>query len=148
MLNAMTELAKLAETYHLEGKLYQDTYLGIVYEIMGDSRLRKFLKKNIDLFPSGQDEWNKIQTFLERERKNLQNFIVSEKSMQPILCSDIAYSEKPGNLGKTITLRVVTRKNLAMLLAATRRGQFAKFVVKRTTKPTSRLIVELARLVI
>ena len=49
LLNAMTELKKLAETFSLENRLYQHHGgLGKVVELMGESMNRRFLKKYRD----------------------------------------------------------------------------------------------------
>ena len=93
-MNAMAELSRMAEMYHLENKLYQYSGgLGKVIELMGKSRRGKFLKKNEDLFSTGQEEWNKIVLFLERELKHTQNVVVDIKSREPI-CTAKANSEK------------------------------------------------------
>ena len=99
LINAMAELSRFAEEHHLEPKLYQELGgLGKVRELMGKSRLRKFVKQNTKLSLSYQEEWNKIITFLEWELEYTQNFVVVEKSMQPI-CPTIANSEKTGKFG-------------------------------------------------
>ena len=57
LLNAMTELSRLAEKYGLESKLYQEQGgLGKVQELMGEERYKKFLRRICGLSLSDQDK--------------------------------------------------------------------------------------------
>ena len=65
LLNAMTELSRLAEKYHLEGELYQTLGgYGKICELMGASRYKRFCKKNISRGLSNQEEWDEMAKFL------------------------------------------------------------------------------------
>ena len=73
LLNTMTELSRLAETYNLECKLYHELGgLGRVIELIGTSRYHRIIRKNIDSSLSYREEWDKIAQSLEYELKVVQ----------------------------------------------------------------------------
>ena len=68
LINAMTELSRLAGKYSLEYLLYHpNNGLGKIRELMGSSRHRKFVAKNEDLPLGKREEWDGILKVLHKE---------------------------------------------------------------------------------
>ena len=97
LLNAMTELSRLAEQYHLEGELYHSLGgLGKVQELIGETRLYKLVRKRRGLSLSNQEKWDRIAQSLQDEFLDLQEIIIMDKASQPI-CSvkpEMTYQDK------------------------------------------------------
>ena len=97
LLNAMTELKRLAELYNLESRLYHPLGgLGKVGELMGLTRFNRFLDKHVDIPMGSPEEWDKSAQFLELELKKLRNRVAVHKSHQPLLKGN-GSSEKSDN---------------------------------------------------
>ena len=69
LINGMTDLITLAKYHHLEGKLYHGEGIDIVYNLMGDQRVTKWLTKICDKNLDGEDLWQELIVFLDKELK-------------------------------------------------------------------------------
>ena len=87
LLNAMTELSRLAEKFGLEHKLYQSE-IGVagVYPIIGEARIDRVLRKAHGTSLSEKNMWHKIVEVLKFELDVTQEYIILDKARQPI-CS-------------------------------------------------------------
>ena len=79
LLNAMTDLTKLAEENDLEGELYHGGGVVKILELMGKQRERKFIKSTARARLSNPEKWKKLVTFLENEREEREAFVLNEK---------------------------------------------------------------------
>ena len=61
----MTDLISLAEYHNLEGKLYYGDGLDIIYGLMGDNRVIKWLSKIHDTDLEEKELWQELILFLD-----------------------------------------------------------------------------------
>ena len=70
LANAMENLKKTAETHSIVHELYNSHTEGLIYEIMGDQRVDRFLEKHdSSAGTSSQSDWNLMITFLRDEAR-------------------------------------------------------------------------------
>ena len=69
LTNAMTDLIKLSARHNVPGKLYNGEATDIIYGMMGEKGVTKWLGNIIDEGLEGEILWNRLITFLERESK-------------------------------------------------------------------------------
>ena len=69
LINGMTDLISLAKFHHLEGKLYYGEGIDIIYNLMGDQRVTKWLNKTYDKDLEEEDLWQELILFLDKELK-------------------------------------------------------------------------------
>ena len=96
LLNAMTELSRLANKYNLEGELYHSLG-GLGKVLMGNARRDKVVKKTRGLALTNQQQWDRYAQFLQHELDDLQEIVAMDKASQPI-CSakpEIPYTNNP-----------------------------------------------------
>ena len=67
--NAMTDLIKLSTRHNVEGKLYNGEAIDIIYGMMGEKRVTRWLGSTIDEGLEGEILWNRLIAFLEKESK-------------------------------------------------------------------------------
>ena len=78
--NAMSDLIQLAKRHNLEGNLYYGEGLDIIYGVMGDDRLKKWLTSICDESLEGENLWRRLVRFLEKELKVQQEMtLISRK---------------------------------------------------------------------
>ena len=82
LLNGMTELKILAEKHDIKDQLYHHSYIGLIFDLIGNNRREKFVFKNVDNKLKCEDQWMKLMEFLENEMKALKNIVLIEKSKQ------------------------------------------------------------------
>ena len=80
LLNVMTDLAKLAKEYDLEGELYYGGGLQKVTAVIGYTRERKFIKSIVKENLKNDQKWEKLVKYLKVEQKEREAFILNEKS--------------------------------------------------------------------
>ena len=92
IINMMTELSTLASKYNLEYKLYVGGGMENVLNLVGETRERKFVSKNMktnsNLSSSNDDsevcteklEWENLKAFLEEERSLREKMTLLKKS--------------------------------------------------------------------
>ena len=80
MLNGMAELKKLAEFHNIKDQLYHHSYLGIIFDLMGNRRKEKFTYKNISSSINCEEKWSKLMEFLKHELKVTESLVLDEKS--------------------------------------------------------------------
>ena len=61
LVNAMSELKGLAEKHCIGDVLYHPSNLGIIYDLIGAQRKRKFTSKNIKIKMNSQETWDKLK---------------------------------------------------------------------------------------
>ena len=76
----MSELQFLVETHDIKNALYHSSNLGIIYDLIGAQRQRKFISENSGSRMNEQEEWNNIMTFLRRELRNREEFVLQLKA--------------------------------------------------------------------
>ena len=70
LANAMENLKKTATTHNIEQELFNSHTEGLVYEIMGDQRVDRFLEKfDSKAGPSSEGDWKLIIDFLRDEAR-------------------------------------------------------------------------------
>ena len=79
-MNAMSELQFLVEKHDIKHILYHPCNLGIIYDLLGSQRKRRFINENSDIEMNEQEEWKRIMLFLRREIRNREKFVLSEKA--------------------------------------------------------------------
>ena len=71
--NAMTDLMSLTKRHKIDGKLYNGDALDIIYGILGDRIVTKWLDQQYrgaeDVEKEGEDLWKELILFLERQQK-------------------------------------------------------------------------------
>ena len=81
-VNTMSDLINLAKRHKLEGKLYYGEGLDMIYGIMGDARLKKWLTSICEESLEGEDLWKRLILFLEKELKVQQEMaLINRKYM-------------------------------------------------------------------
>ena len=69
IINAISDLIKLAKRHNLEGRLYYGDGLDMIYGIMGEARIAKWLTSICDETLEGEALWKRLILFLEKELK-------------------------------------------------------------------------------
>ena len=82
LVNAMSELKGLAEKHSIGDVLYHPSNLGIIYDLIGVQRNRKFTSKNINIKMNSQETWDKLMDFLKGELRINERLVLNEKSRQ------------------------------------------------------------------
>ena len=59
LVNAMSELQFLVEKHDIKSILYHPSNLGIIYDLIGAQRKRRFINENSDIEMNEQEEWEK-----------------------------------------------------------------------------------------
>ncbi len=94
IINMMTELSDLASKHNLENKLYIGGGLEKIYTIVGSTRERKFLEKNLENLSSSsssdsdeKQEWNALMKYLKKELAVREKLTLVQKSKSSLLNS-------------------------------------------------------------
>ena len=101
LINAMTELGRLAGKYSLEHFVYPPSAgLGKVRELMGWNRYDKFIEKNEDIPLGYKEEWDGILRVLRKELNVTQRQLIADKSSQPLVSfePEISFEEESENI--------------------------------------------------
>ena len=69
IINAMSDLISLCKRHCIEGKLYNGDALNIIYSMMGDGRVTRWLTCICDENLEDEALWSKLIMFLEKELK-------------------------------------------------------------------------------
>ena len=78
----MSDLIRLAKRHNLEGNLYFGEGLDMIYGIMGDERLKKWLTTICEDSLEGEQLWKRLIRFLEKELKVQQEMaLINRKYM-------------------------------------------------------------------
>ena len=91
IINTMTELSDLAKKHSLEGKLYIGGGLEKIFNVVGETRERKFLQESIDLGDGTSDSngsevftekktWDELKKFLQKELALCEKVTLMHKS--------------------------------------------------------------------
>ena len=82
IINAMSDLIQLAKKHNLEGNLYYGEGLDMIYGVMGDERLKKWLTSIYEESLEGEQLWKRLIRFLDKELKVQQEMsVISRKYM-------------------------------------------------------------------
>ena len=65
----MSDLMSLAKYHNIEAKLYYGNGIDLIYGLMGDFRVTKWLNNTCDMDLEGEELWNQLIIFLEKELK-------------------------------------------------------------------------------
>ena len=108
VINMMTELSDLASKHNLENKLYIGGGLEKLYIIIGSTRERKFLEKNVDnsfmSSSSGSDEkqeWNALMQYLKKELAVREKLTLVQKSKSSLMGSTEKKSKEKNSVNVT-----------------------------------------------
>ena len=86
--NAMENLSKLAKKHNIEYELYNSHSESILYEIIGEKRIEKFLEEIDDKDPkSKEEEWKLLKDFLRDEAKRRSKMAVRLKPISKTIPS-------------------------------------------------------------
>ena len=69
IINFMMDLMKLAVKNNIENKLYYGEGIGMIYGLLGDHRVTRWLSSIINEELEGQRLWAELVKFLEQELK-------------------------------------------------------------------------------
>ena len=84
LLNVMSELTTLASEYGLVNELYYGNGLHKIIDFMGRNRQRKFVKSIAGLDISGRKKWVSLEEFLQKELKEREAYILSDKVLKSL----------------------------------------------------------------
>ena len=76
VINLISDLMKLAEKHHIEAKLYNGDGIDMIYGLMGDSMITRWLTSISDETLEDEELWVRLVKFLEKELK-----VQQEKSL-------------------------------------------------------------------
>ena len=79
LVNAMTDLMSLAKYHDIEGKLYFGDGIDLIYGLMGDFRVTKWLTQTCDQNLDGKELWVELIQFLEKELRVKQELSIIKK---------------------------------------------------------------------
>ncbi len=79
LLNLITDLCKLAETYSLENDLYYGVGLHKILDLMGSKRERKFVESIALTDIGGKEKWKKLVDVLQTELKKREALVLHER---------------------------------------------------------------------
>ena len=81
LINGMSDLISLAKYHSIEGKLYYGDGIDIIYGLLGDTRVTKWLTLTCDDDLQGKELWEKLIKFLEKELKVQQELSLIKKKL-------------------------------------------------------------------
>ena len=79
LINLITDLSTLAETYSLENDLYYGVGLHKSLDLMGKSRERRFVESIALEEISGKEKWKKLVEFLQTELKKREALVLHQR---------------------------------------------------------------------
>jgi len=83
LTNLMKDLMELSKKHNIENKLYHSNALDMIYNLLGDNRMMRWLSISCDDPKEGSEQWEQLITFLEKEMKvNQQKLLIQGKSMK------------------------------------------------------------------
>ena len=83
VVNIMKDLIKLAKKHKIEQKLYHGNGLDQIFKLLGDDRLMRWLSISCEDQKEGEEEWQQLIKFLEKEiRVNQQKFHIQSKTTE------------------------------------------------------------------
>ena len=97
LVNSMVELKALAEKHSIKDQLYHHSYIGMIYDVIGDQRKEKFAYKNAGVQMSGEEKWAKLMKFLTVEMTVLEELLMDEKSRQSKPEDETSRNKDPKN---------------------------------------------------
>ena len=81
IINSMNDLMKLAEKHEIESKLYNGDGLNIIYGMLGDSRLTRWLSSINDVELEDKELWKRLIKFLDKELNVTQTKALVQRSI-------------------------------------------------------------------
>ena len=79
LLNLITDLCKLAETYSMENDLYYGVGIHKILDLMGKYRERKFVESIALKDSAGKEKWLKLIEFLQTELKKREALVLHQR---------------------------------------------------------------------
>ena len=64
LVNGMGELENLAEKHNIKDQLYHHSYIGMIFELIGNQRREKFAYKSVGIQMTCEEKWKKLKFFL------------------------------------------------------------------------------------
>ena len=101
IINAMSDLMKLAQKHNIENVLYYGEAINIIYSILGDVRLTKWLTKISEEEFDEKETWIKLIEYLEKELK-----VQQEKSLINRSCTGMFQKETSSIYEKKSGLKI------------------------------------------
>ena len=104
LINIMSDLINLAKYHNIEGKLYFGEGIDMIYAIMGDARVTKWLTNICDTNLEGEELWQELIKFLDKELKVKQELSIIKKkyatneSKQNSYCTSLESSSEDSTL--------------------------------------------------
>ena len=97
IINVISDLIKLAKRHNLEGRLYYGDGLDMIYGIMGEARITKWLSSTCDDTLEGEALWKRLILFLEKELKVQQEMALINRKYMNDDKKQSLYSSKSEN---------------------------------------------------
>ena len=69
LINGISDLISLSKYHGIENKLYHGDHLNVIYGLMGESRVKKWITMTCEQELEEEELWNKLISFLEKELK-------------------------------------------------------------------------------
>ena len=69
LINGISDLISLSKYHGIENKLYHGDHLNVIYGLMGESRVKKWITITCDQELEEEELWNKLISFLDKELK-------------------------------------------------------------------------------
>ena len=69
LINGISDLISLSKYHGIENKLYHGDHLNVIYGLMGETRVRKWITMTCDEELEEEELWRKLIMFLEKELK-------------------------------------------------------------------------------
>ena len=79
LINGISDLMTLAKYHNIEGKLYFGEGIDMIYTIMGDARVTKWLTNICDTSLEGEELWKELIKFLDKELKVKQELSIIKR---------------------------------------------------------------------
>ncbi len=97
LLNLITDLCKLAKTYSLENDLYYGMGLHKILDLIGKYRERKFVESIALEDIGGQEKWNKLVEFLQKELKKREAMVLHQRVRKSAVMENDSGQQKKNN---------------------------------------------------
>ena len=97
VINAMNDLIELAVKHNIEKTLYYGPGLNIIYKVLGEGRLHRWLTSIVDEDLEERALWDRLIKFLERDLKVAQEKALVTQSFQPTIDSNQNQERREGS---------------------------------------------------
>ena len=85
LINGMSDMMSLAKYHNIESKLYFGDGIDVIYGLMGEFRITKWLTSTCDMDLEGENLWKELISFLEKELKSSKSYPRSKRNVQTMI---------------------------------------------------------------